>query len=66
MVVMAKKDKSFGVKLKERRTSLGLLQSEAAAKLEVSLRTYQNWEQGRSKPSPLAIRLIEQVFGKIE
>ena len=36
--------------IKEIRLGYNLTQSEFAQLLDVSLRTYQNWEQGRRKP----------------
>jgi len=40
------------------RLKLGLSQSEFAKMLSVSLRTLQEWEQGRRKPSRAAKALI--------
>lgn len=35
-----------------------MTQADAAAKLGVSLRTYQNWEQGHRAPSGIALQAI--------
>ncbi len=41
-----------------RRRHLGLTQLEFARRLGVSVRTYQDWEQGRRKPSAIAKRIL--------
>jgi len=41
------------------RESMDLSQSAFAAMLGVSLRTLQDWEQGRSKPSGPALSLLK-------
>lgn len=38
--------------LRQARERQGLTQKDAAAKLGVSLETYQNWETGKNKPRP--------------
>jgi putative transcriptional regulator len=48
-----------GVKLI--RTKTGLSQSEFAACLNISPRTLQEWEQGRSKPTGAAVSLLNIV-----
>jgi DNA-binding transcriptional regulator YiaG len=40
------------------RTRLGLTQSGAAALFRVDLRTWQNWEAGKTAPGP-AMALLE-------
>lgn len=37
-------------------------QSQAAALLDVPLKTFQNWEQGRNRPSAALAKLIGLVF----
>ena len=51
-------------KLRER---LGLTQEKFAAKLGVTFPTINRWENGKAKPSPLALQRIEELlleFGK--
>lgn len=45
------------------RERLNLSQAVFARKLRTSVRTYQGWEQGKTKPNPqatLLLRLVEQ------
>ena len=65
----------FSEKVKERRKGRGLSQQEMADSLYVSLKTYQNWENGRSCPDGIEMlyalcdRLdcdIDFLFGKQE
>lgn len=46
------------------REKAGLSQREMAQLMQVSLRTLQNWEQGRRKPTGPAQALI-QIFDKL-
>lgn len=46
----------------ELRQSLGLTQEKLAAKLGVAFTTINRWENGRSKPSPLALKQIEDLL----
>ncbi|HSG45677.1 MAG TPA: helix-turn-helix domain-containing protein [Anaerolineales bacterium] len=48
------------------RTKLKLSQSAFAGLMDVSLRTVQNWEQGRRKPSGLAVVLLRIAERKPE
>lgn len=43
--------KAFGTRLQDWRLAHGMTQTEAADWLDVPLRTYQQWEQGRQEPS---------------
>lgn len=43
------------------RHKLNLSQAVFARKLHTSVRTYQGWEQGRTKPNPQAVLLLKMV-----
>ena len=58
--------RTLGEKLKALRDRLGLTQEQAAAKLEISVRTYQNWEQDRAAPDRFVLKHIEATLGKIK
>lgn len=47
--------------IKEIRHSLNLSQGVFAHKLRTSVRTYQAWEQGKTKPNAQAILLLKLV-----
>jgi len=38
-------------------------QTEAAMKLQISPRTFQEWEQGRARPRHLALIAINKIIG---
>ena len=62
-VRVTKKSKTeFAKKLKNWRDREGMSQSQAAALLGVSVRSLQNWEIARTKPSTLAERLMDRLF----
>ncbi|MCC5631139.1 helix-turn-helix domain-containing protein [Nostoc sphaeroides] len=42
------------------RLAFGLTQEQLATSLGVTYSTINRWENGRSKPSPMAMKLIEQ------
>lgn len=46
--------------IRELRLSTGLTQEQFAAHIGVTYPTINRWENGRSKPSPLAMEKIEQ------
>ncbi|MBD2364735.1 helix-turn-helix transcriptional regulator [Anabaena minutissima FACHB-250] len=46
--------------IREFRLSTGLTQEQFAAHIGVTYPTINRWENGRSKPSPLAMEKIEQ------
>ena len=48
--------------VRELRDRIGLTQEKFAAKLGVTFPTINRWENGRAKPSPLAIQRIEDVL----
>ena len=47
--------------IRELRGRLGLTQEKLAAKLGVAYPTINRWENDRAKPSPLALRTIEEL-----
>lgn len=47
--------------IKDLRVSLGLTQEQLAAKVGVTFSTINRWENGRGKPSPLAMKQIEEL-----
>ena len=54
--------KSWITRLKAIRKRLKLSQEQAAAKLEVPVATWRNWEQGRNAPHDGMARLIAIIF----
>lgn len=48
--------------IREVRTRLGLTQEKFAARLGVTLPTINRWENGRTKPSPLAIQNLRELI----
>jgi len=49
---------SFAQRLKKKRGKR--LQKEFAAELNIKLRTYQEWEQGRTEPKELAMAELDR------
>ena len=49
-------------KIKELRSKMGLTQEQFAAKIGVTFSTINRWESGKSKPSPLAIKQIQELM----
>ena len=47
--------------VQELRERMGLTQEKFAAKLGVTYPTINRWENGRAKPSPLAMKQIEKL-----
>lgn len=61
---MAKKDISKIIR--DLRAALGLAQEQFAAKVGVTFSTVNRWENGKGKPSPLAMRQIEELKKELE
>ena len=59
---MVKKD--IPKMVKKLRTALGLTQEQFAAKVGVTFSTVNRWENGKGKPSPLAMLRIEELQSK--
>jgi putative transcriptional regulator len=55
-----------GKLIRELRLTLGLTQEQLAVALGVTYSTINRWENGRSKPSPLAMEKIEQMVKEVE
>jgi transcriptional regulator with XRE-family HTH domain len=54
---------SFGDRLKQRRSELGLSQAQAARELDVARTAYRLWEIEAAKPAPDRWRLISRWLG---
>lgn len=61
---MTKSD-DLAVLIREIRGRLGLTQEKFAAKLGVTLPTINRWENGRTRPSPLASEKIKELLQEI-
>jgi transcriptional regulator with XRE-family HTH domain len=48
--------------IRELRRRTGLTQEKFAAKLGVTFPTINRWENGRARPSPLALQRIEELI----
>jgi len=59
------KTNQLALKIRRLRASLGLTQEQFAAKVGVTFSTVNRWESGKSRPSPLAIRQIEELFPQL-
>jgi len=57
-----KKRRDSGNLIRELRNRLGLTQEKMAARLGVTFPTINRWENGRAKPSPLALKQIEGLL----
>jgi putative transcriptional regulator len=51
--------------VRELRKRTGLTQEKFAAKLGVTFPTINRWENGRAKPSPLAMQRIEELISSM-
>jgi putative transcriptional regulator len=51
--------------LKTLRKMKGWSQEKLARNLGVSLNTVQRWEMGKTKPSPLALEKLGEVFSEV-
>jgi len=58
---MIRQPENFPVQVKEVRRQLGLSQEELAHALGVSFATVNRWENGKTRPSKLALRQFEQL-----
>lgn len=60
------KENDLARMIKELRYKLGLTQEQFAAKVGVTFSTVNRWESGKSKPSPLAMRQIEELMDRTQ
>jgi putative transcriptional regulator len=60
-----KDDQDVGWLVKSIRQRLGITQEKLAAQLGVTFSSVNRWENGHRKPSPLAMRSIEELATKI-
>lgn len=51
--------------IRELRGRTGLTQEKFAAKLGVTFPTINRWENGRARPSPLAMQKIEELLSSM-
>lgn len=51
--------------VRELRQRTGLTQEKFAARLGVTFPTINRWENGRTKPSPLALKRIEDLLREL-
>jgi len=56
------KDNGLAEMIKALRAKLGLTQEQFAAEVGVTWSTVNRWENGRGKPSPLAMRRISELL----
>ena len=52
--------------IRELRKRTGLTQEKFAARLGVTFPTINRWENGRAKPSPLAMQKIEELLRSMD
>ncbi|MEH2241065.1 helix-turn-helix domain-containing protein [Nostoc sp.] len=62
---MAIKQPEVGRIIRDLRLALGLTQEQFAAQLRVIYSTIKRWKNGRSTPSPLAMKKIEGMLEKM-
>jgi putative transcriptional regulator len=55
-------DTDMGQLVRELRERLGLTQEKFAARVGVTFPTINRWENNRAKPSPLAVKQIEDLL----
>jgi len=53
--------KDLGRLVKSLREKLGLSQEKLAARLGVTFSSVNRWENGHTKPSPLAVQKLEEL-----
>ena len=56
----------IGILIKKLRERLNLTQEEFAAELGVVFSTVNRWEKGHTKPSPIALKAIENMLANCD
>ena len=56
--------KDIGETIKQLRIAMSLTQEQFTQKVGVTWSTVNRWENGRGRPSPLAMRQIEELQGQ--
>lgn len=59
--MVATKSNDIGLLIRAIRAQLGVSQEKLAGELGVTFSTVNRWENGKSKPSPLAIKQLESL-----
>lgn len=59
------KSRDVSVTVKNLRTQLRLTQEQFAAEVGVTWSTVNRWENGRGKPSPLALQKIKDLVSQM-
>lgn len=59
-------EKNVSKMVRELRLALGLTQEQFAAKIGVTFSTVNRWENGKVKPSPLALQKIEELENELK
>ena len=59
----SEKPQSLGGHLNKRRRELGLLQREAAERMDIGRDTYVNWETGKTEPVAAQFRPVVEFLG---
>ncbi len=55
-------EKGLNILVRSLREQLGMTQERFAAKLGVTFTSVNRWENGHAKPSPLAMKQIEELL----
>jgi putative transcriptional regulator len=61
----ASTNKDLGLLVRTVRQRLDLSQERFAAKLGVTFSSVNRWENGRAKPSPLALKQLKQLVDRL-
>lgn len=63
--MLVKEQLEIATLIRETRQRLGLTQEQFALKLGVSYQSVNRWENGRTKPLPLAMKQIKQMVKRM-